>query len=88
VASGNLSAHKGEGIRRRAKKNRAEPSVRDVLGRGDQHQRLLSVPGLRVLANPIEAHVGPRQQSTVAGSNHRAPRALRACLRRATPTPP
>jgi hypothetical protein len=50
----NLSAHKGETIRRWAKKNRVE---------------LCFTPTYASWANPIEAHFGPLRQFTVANSN-------------------
>ncbi|SFY47814.1 hypothetical protein STEPF1_01026 [Streptomyces sp. F-1] len=66
----NLSAHKGETIRRWAKKNLAE---------------LCFTPTYASWANPIEAHFGPLRQFTVADSNHRnhtaQPQALHAYLR-------
>ncbi|MFD3591069.1 IS630 family transposase [Streptomyces sp. NPDC058683] len=52
----NLSAHKGEKIRRWAKKHRVE---------------LCFTPTYASWANPIEAHFGPLRQFTVANSNHR-----------------
>jgi DDE superfamily endonuclease len=52
----NLSAHKGETIRRWARKNRVE---------------LCFTPTYASWANPIEAHFGPLRQFTVANSNHR-----------------
>jgi transposase len=52
----NLSAHKGDLIRRWAKKNRVE---------------LCFTPTYASWANPIEAHFGPLRQFTVANSNHR-----------------
>ena len=52
----NLSAHKGDVIRRWAKKNRAE---------------LCFTPTYASWANPIEAHFGPLRQFTVANSSHR-----------------
>ncbi|KPI19846.1 hypothetical protein OK006_9592 [Actinobacteria bacterium OK006] len=52
----NLSAHKGETIRRWAKKNRVE---------------LCFTPTYASWANPIEAHFGPLRQFTIANSNHR-----------------
>jgi hypothetical protein len=51
----NLSAHKGAGIRRWAKKNKVE---------------LCFTPTYASWANPIEAHFGPLRQFTVANSNH------------------
>ncbi|GAA3155880.1 hypothetical protein GCM10017687_87400 [Streptomyces echinatus] len=66
----NLSAHKGETIRRWAKKNRVE---------------LCFTPTYASWTNPIEAHFGPLRQFTVADSNHRnhtaQTRALHAYLR-------
>lgn len=66
----NLSAHKGDTIRRWAKKNRVE---------------LCFTPTYASWANPIEAHFGPLRQFTIANSNHRnhttQTRALHACLR-------
>jgi transposase len=66
----NLSAHKGETIRRWAKKNRVE---------------LCFTPTYASWANPIEAHFGPLRQFTIANSNHRnhtvQTRALHAYLR-------
>lgn len=66
----NLSAHKGETIRRWARKNRVE---------------LYFTPTYASWANPIEAHFGPLRQFTVANSNHRKhtaqTRALHAYLR-------
>ncbi|GGY15743.1 hypothetical protein GCM10010299_20510 [Streptomyces tanashiensis] len=66
----NLSAHKGETIRRWATKNRVE---------------LCFTPTYASWANPIEAHFGPLRQFTVANSNHRnhvvQTRALHAYLR-------
>lgn len=50
----NLSAHKGETIRRWARKNRVE---------------LCFTPTYASWANPIEAHFGPLRQFTVANSN-------------------
>ncbi|MFD0343740.1 IS630 family transposase [Streptomyces sp. NPDC127117] len=52
----NLSAHKGETIRRWAKKNRVE---------------LCFTPTYASWANPIEAHFGPLRQITIANSHHR-----------------
>ncbi|MER5645105.1 IS630 family transposase [Streptosporangium sp. NPDC002524] len=52
----NLSAHKGEKIRRWAKKHRVE---------------LCFTPTYASWANPIEAHFGPLRQFTIANSNHR-----------------
>jgi transcription initiation factor TFIIIB Brf1 subunit/transcription initiation factor TFIIB len=52
----NLSAHKGEQIRRWAKENRVE---------------LCFTPTYASWANPIEAHFGPLRQFTVANSHHR-----------------
>lgn len=52
----NLSAHKGDKIRRWAKKNRVE---------------LCFTPTYASWANPIEAHFGPLRQFTIANSNHR-----------------
>lgn len=67
----NLSAHKGETIRRSAKKNQVE---------------LCFTPTYASWANPIEAHFGPLRQFTIANShrrNHTAQiRALHAYLRR------
>jgi hypothetical protein len=51
----NLSAHKGAGIRRWAKKNKVE---------------LCFTPAYASWANPIEAHFGPLRQFTIAHSNH------------------
>ncbi|WP_392671811.1 transposase [Streptomyces sp. LN785] len=51
----NLSAHKGERIRRWAKKNRVE---------------LCLTPTYAPWANPIEAHFGPLRKFTIANSNH------------------
>ncbi len=66
----NLSAHKGETIRRWAKKHRVE---------------LCFTPTYASWANPIEAHFGPLRQFTVANSNHPnhtvQTRALHAYLR-------
>ncbi|GAA3483273.1 hypothetical protein GCM10018966_078050 [Streptomyces yanii] len=66
----NRSAHKGDKIRRWAKKNRVE---------------LCFTPTYASWANPIEAHFGPLRQFTVANSNHRnhtvQTRALHAYLR-------
>lgn len=66
----NLSAHKGETIRRWARRNRVE---------------LCFTPTYASWANPIEAHFGPLRQFTVANSNHRShptqTRALHAYLR-------
>ncbi|WP_329348094.1 IS630 family transposase [Streptomyces sp. NBC_01261] len=66
----NLSAHKGETIRRWARRNRVE---------------LCFTPTYASWANPIEAHFGPLRQFTVANSNHRnhttQTRALHAYLR-------
>ena len=66
----NLSAHKGETIRRWARKNRVE---------------LCFTPTYASWANPSEAHFGPLRQFTVANSNHRnhtvQTRALHAYLR-------
>jgi hypothetical protein len=66
----NLSAHKGDTIRRWAKKNRVE---------------LCFTPTYASWANPIEAHFGPLRQFTIANSNHRnhatQTRALHAYLR-------
>ncbi len=66
----NLSAHKGDTIRRWAKKNRVE---------------LCFTPTYASWANPIEAHFGPLRQSTVVNSHHRnhtvQTRALHAYLR-------
>ncbi|MFJ2095469.1 IS630 family transposase [Streptomyces sp. NPDC087901] len=66
----NLSAHKGDKIRRWAKKNRVE---------------LCFTPTYASWANPIEAHFGPLRQFTVAHSHHRnhtvQTRALHAYLR-------
>lgn len=50
-----LSAHKGDKIRRWAKKNRAE---------------VCFTPAYASWANPIEAHFGPLRQFTIANSNH------------------
>jgi hypothetical protein len=66
----NLSAHKGEMIRRWAKKTRVE---------------LCFTPTYASWANPIEAHFGPLRQFTIANSHHRnhtvQTRALHAYLR-------
>ncbi|MFJ8364412.1 IS630 family transposase [Streptomyces sp. NPDC093984] len=66
----NLSAHKGAGIRRWAKKNKVE---------------LCFTPTYASWANPIEAHFGPLRQFTIANSNHPnhtvQTRALHAYLR-------
>ena len=66
----NLSAHKGETIRRWAKKNKVE---------------LCFTPTYASWANPIEAHFGPLRQFTLANSNHPnhtvQTRALHAYLR-------
>ncbi|MEU9059622.1 IS630 family transposase [Streptomyces sp. NPDC048430] len=66
----NLSAHKGETIRRWAGKNRVE---------------LCFTPTYGSWANPIEAHFGSLRQFTIANSNHRnqtiQTRALHAYLR-------
>ncbi|MGI5458569.1 IS630 family transposase [Streptomyces sp. CA-249302] len=66
----NLSAHKGTGIRRWAKKNKVE---------------LCFTPTYASWANPIEAHFGPLRQFTVANSHHpnhtMQTRALHAYLR-------
>lgn len=66
----NLSAHKGETIRRWAKKHRVE---------------LCFTPTYASWANTIEAHFGPLRQFTVANSHHRnhtaQTRALHAYLR-------
>ncbi|MBD0695864.1 hypothetical protein BG452_04660 [Streptomyces sp. CBMA123] len=66
----NPSAHKGQQIRRWAKKNRVE---------------LCFTPTYASWANPIEAHFGPLRQFTIANSNHRnhtvQTRALHAYLR-------
>ncbi|MEU4013402.1 IS630 family transposase [Streptomyces pseudogriseolus] len=66
----NLSAHKGAGIRRWAKKNKAE---------------LCFTPTYASWANPIEAHFGPLRQFTIANSHHPnhtvQTRALHAYLR-------
>ncbi|WP_322747035.1 IS630 family transposase [Streptomyces fagopyri] len=51
----NLSAHKGDKIRRWAKKNRVE---------------LCFTPTYASWANPIEAHFGPLRQFTIANSHH------------------
>ncbi|MDF9811446.1 hypothetical protein M2266_000677 [Streptomyces sp. SPB162] len=52
----NLSAHKGQEIRRWATKNRVE---------------LCFTPTYASWAKPIEAHFGPLRQFTIANSNHR-----------------
>ncbi|WP_443044838.1 transposase [Streptomyces sp. Go40/10] len=52
----NLSVHKGDAIRRWAKRNRVE---------------LCLTPTYASWANPIEGHFGPLRQFTVANSNHR-----------------
>ncbi|MFG2478261.1 IS630 family transposase [Streptomyces fagopyri] len=66
----NLSAHKGETIRRWAKKNRVE---------------LCFTPTYASWANPIEAHFGPLRQFTITNSDHRnhtvQTRALQSYLR-------
>ncbi|WRZ37998.1 transposase family protein [Streptomyces sp. NBC_00151] len=66
----NLSAHKGDAIRRWARKNRVQ---------------LCFTPTYASWANPIEAHFGPLRQFTVANSHHRShpaqTRALHAYLR-------
>ncbi|MBP2055247.1 hypothetical protein J2Z21_008261 [Streptomyces griseochromogenes] len=66
----NLSAHRGETIRRWARKNRVE---------------LCFTSTYASWANPIEAHFGPLRQFTVANSNHHnhtaQTRALQAYLR-------
>lgn len=63
----NLSAHKGEQIRRWAKKNQVE---------------LCFTPTYASWANPIEAHFGPLRQFTIANSHHRnQTRDLHAYLR-------
>jgi len=66
----NLSAHKGDKIRRWAKKYRVE---------------LCFTPTYASWANPIEAHFGPLRQFTIANSHHRnhtvQTRALHAYLR-------
>ncbi|MFE5407110.1 IS630 family transposase [Streptomyces sp. NPDC056580] len=66
----NLSAHKGETIRRWARKHRLE---------------LCFTPTYASWANPIEAHFGSLRQFTIANSNHRnhavQTRALHAYLR-------
>jgi hypothetical protein len=56
VVLDNLSAHRGEKIRRWAKKNRVE---------------LCFTPTYASWANPIEAHFGPLRQFTIANSHHR-----------------
>jgi transposase len=71
VTLDNLSAHKGEKIRVRAKKHRVE---------------LCLTPTYASWANPIEAHFGPLRQFTIANSDHPnhpvQTRALHAYLRR------
>jgi transposase len=71
VVMDNLSAHKGEKIRIRAKRHRVA---------------LCSTPTYASRANPIEAHVGPLRQFTIAHSNHpnhtAQTRVLHAYLRR------
>ena len=66
----NLSAHKGEKVRRWAMKNRVE---------------LCFTPTYASWANPIEARFGPLRQFTIANSRHRnhtaQTRALHAYLR-------
>ncbi|MDF2269732.1 helix-turn-helix domain-containing protein [Streptomyces coacervatus] len=66
----NLSAHDGDKIRRWATKNRTE---------------LCFTPTYVSWANPIEAHLGPLRQFSIANPNHRnhtaQTRALHACLR-------
>ncbi|PPS91045.1 hypothetical protein BZZ08_00644 [Streptomyces sp. MH60] len=66
----NLSAHKGETIRRWARKNRVE---------------LCFTPTYASWANPIAAHFGSLRQFTIANSNHHdqtvQPRGLHAYLR-------
>lgn len=66
----NLSAHKGETIRRWARKNRVE---------------LCFTPTYASWANPIEVHFRPLRQFTIANSNYRnhtvQTRALHAYLR-------
>ncbi|MCX5357506.1 IS630 family transposase [Streptomyces sp. NBC_00124] len=66
----NLSAHKGADVRRWAKKNKVE---------------LCFTPTYASWANPIEAHVGPLRQFTIANSHHPnhivQTRALHAYLR-------
>lgn len=68
---GNLSALRGDTVRRWASKNRVE---------------LCLTPAYASWANPIEAYFGPLRQFTVANSNHRnhtaQTRALHAYLRR------
>jgi transposase len=70
VIMDNLSAHKGEKIRRWAKKHRVQ---------------LCFTLTYASWANPIEAHFGPLRQFTIANSNHRnhtvQTRALHAYLR-------
>lgn len=71
VVLDNLSAHKGDMIRRWAKKNRVE---------------LCFTPIYASWANPIEAHFGPLRQFTIANSHHHPnhtaqTRALHAYLR-------
>lgn len=56
VILGNLSAHKGDMIRRWAKKNRAE---------------LCFTSTYASWVNPIETHLGPVRQCTIANSHHR-----------------
>ncbi|WP_341866719.1 IS630 family transposase [Streptomyces swartbergensis] len=70
VIMDNLSAHKGADIRRWAKKHKVE---------------LCFTPTYASWANPIEAHLGPLRQFTIANSHHRnhtvQTRALPAYLR-------
>ncbi|GGS24110.1 hypothetical protein GCM10010269_73570 [Streptomyces humidus] len=67
----NLSAHKGAGIRRWAKRNKVE---------------LCFTPAYASWANPVEARFGPLRQFALANSNHPnhpvQTRALHAWLRR------
>ncbi|WP_377274468.1 transposase [Peterkaempfera sp. SMS 1(5)a] len=71
VIPDNLSAHKGQTIRRWALRHRVE---------------LCFTPTYASWANPIEAQFGPLRQFTVANSNHpnhtAETRAPHACLRR------
>lgn len=66
----NLSAHKGETIRRWAKKNKVE---------------LCFTPTYASWANPIEAHFGPLRQFTVANSHRRSHPAQTRALRLPAP---
>ena len=60
----NLSAHKGDTIRRWATKHRDEPCF---------------TPAYASWANPIKAHFGPLRRSTVANSHHRNHTGLGPC---------